>query len=1343
MITRTASTFMATLNNFLMRGTDFSCSLSAPYSVFALVILCFAALPVSGQDEIGPEASPLFNEAPTLRFESLSLAEGLSQASGNTLMQDKKGFIWISTQGGLHRWDGQEFKVFSSIPFDTTSLSDTWVWSATEASDGDLWVATAEAGLNKLDPETGKAKHYRHDPEDSTSISADFTFYTLEASNGDIWVSTLGAGLNRMRKGEEGIFTHIRSNPENPSDPKAISSDAVYWLSEDSEGNIWAGGNNGINKINPETEEVTKYLNDTTRFHRYGEPYNVLGQYLPPGNQGIMWIATGAGLVRFNTSSGEHRRFLIEETEEPSQLNFIHEVKPDPSDPNILWVAGPGTGVARFDIRTEKFTSYRNDPKDGNSLRSDVAVSLFLDRTGMMWVGTATDGVNIFNPGAVNFRHIKHDTENTQSLAPGSVWGVHEDSEGSLWVGTDIGANRDFLTHFDANTGKIKRYQHDPSDPQSLQRGNLRSFAEDGSDRFWVAGSGGLSILDRASGRFKRILRSREEIQEGLRSIFAVIPDKYDGDIFWVGSAGGLERFNTNSEEFSRILLYQDSSKFEPAVLSLLQDTEGTVWAGTSDGLFSIDPASGIVELASTYTPNDTTTISSNSIRCVTERAEEPGVLWLAAGNNGGLNRYDTKTGIATHYFKKDGLADNTVYGILSDENGGLWISTNGGISNYDPDSDEFRNYGLDDGLMALEYNQNGYSQGYSGVLYFGSGNGVTAFEPEYLNTNTIPPQVSFTDFKLFNKSLEPGTDSPLKQPVSQSPIVNLSHDENEIEIDFVALHFSNPKKNQYRYKLEGFDTDWVEAGTKTSAAYTNLPPGNFTFRVIASNSDGVWNEEGASLQINVAPPWYRTWAAYIGFVLLLGLMVFAVDRLQRARISRKEKERAALREAELRAEAENKRRADTEELSKIGQAITSSLSIHKIIDTVYENVNALMDAAIFSVGIYNDEKKRLEFPATKEEGVVLSPYSNYLDEDHWLSVWCFKNKEVIVIGEFEKEYSRYLSSYSAPLEGKAPVSLVYMPLILQGKAIGVITTQSFSKEAYSEYHVNLLRNLANYAAIALDNASAYRKLDATLSELQSTQEQLVQQEKMASLGELTAGIAHEIQNPLNFVNNFSDVNSELIEEIKEELEKGNLEEVKAIAKDLQENEMKITHHGKRAEEIVRSMLQHSRGGEAVKEATDLNALADEYLRLSYHGLRAKDKSFNAEFEIEKDESIPQLEIVPQEIGRVLLNLINNAFFAVNEKRRATDSSYHPTVKIKTRKVGNNVEVSVSDNGTGIPEKVVDKIFQPFFTTKATGQGTGLGLSMSYETITKGHGGRLEVDSVADKGTTFTIILPI
>jgi signal transduction histidine kinase len=266
--------------------------------------------------------------------------------------------------------------------------------------------------------------------------------------------------------------------------------------------------------------------------------------------------------------------------------------------------------------------------------------------------------------------------------------------------------------------------------------------------------------------------------------------------------------------------------------------------------------------------------------------------------------------------------------------------------------------------------------------------------------------------------------------------------------------------------------------------------------------------------------------------------------------------------------------------------------------------------------------------------------------------------------------------------------------------------------------------------------------LSQSLEDLKAAQTQLIQSEKMASLGELTAGIAHEIQNPLNFVNNFSDVSTELVDEMNEEIDKGNLEDAKLIAQDLKQNLEKINHHGKRAGDIVKGMLQHSRTSSGQKELTDINALADEYLRLAYHGLRAKDKSFNAATKTDYDDSIGLIKVIPQDFGRVVLNLITNAFYAVTERKKQKPEGYEPVVSVNTKKEIDKVEIRVKDNGTGIPQKVLDKIFQPFFTTKPTGQGTGLGLSLSYD-IVKAHGGELKVETKEGEGSEFIIQLPL
>ena len=365
------------------------------------------------------------------------------------------------------------------------------------------------------------------------------------------------------------------------------------------------------------------------------------------------------------------------------------------------------------------------------------------------------------------------------------------------------------------------------------------------------------------------------------------------------------------------------------------------------------------------------------------------------------------------------------------------------------------------------------------------------------------------------------------------------------------------------------------------------------------------------------------------------------------------------------------------------------------------------------------------------------------------------KQTSIIMKGDNRKEWIDYCEKNSPPFKGyygdTIPDRTYHLYKFSHG-TIGAASAGDISIESW-----NLLERAASVFSLAYSRFNDLtkarfdlkqlkeekKKAEDALSELRSTQTQLIQAEKMASLGELTAGIAHEIQNPLNFVNNFSEINSELIDELKEEVEKGNLEEIAELAIDIKENEERINHHGKRADAIVKGMLQHSRSSSGQKESTDINLLCDEYLRLTYHGLRAKDKSFNATMKVDFDETLGEIDVIPQDLGRVVLNLINNAFFAVNDKKKSGIDNYEPTVSVSTKKKDGKIEISVTDNGDGIPKNVLDKIFQPFFTTKPSGQGTGLGLSLSYDIITKGHGGNLIVETNEGEGSKFIIQLNI
>jgi signal transduction histidine kinase len=428
--------------------------------------------------------------------------------------------------------------------------------------------------------------------------------------------------------------------------------------------------------------------------------------------------------------------------------------------------------------------------------------------------------------------------------------------------------------------------------------------------------------------------------------------------------------------------------------------------------------------------------------------------------------------------------------------------------------------------------------------------------------------------------------------------------------------------------------------------------------------------------------------------------------------------------------------------LNQIGREISSSLSASSIIDKAYEKLSAIMDTSMFSIGFHNTENNSIEFASSIVKGKRLPVHYVSLSNKNDLAVLCFLKQQEIIIRDFGQDLKKYFE-HDVPFSPENPESAIFLPLMQKEKPVGVITVQSFEKNAYNDFQIGIFRILSNYCTLALQNIDTHWRLESAKDELKSVQDKLIIQSKLAGLGEITAGIAHEIQNPLNFVNNFSEVSNELLEEMKEELLKGEYSQAVAIFDDIKQNLEKIIAQGKRADSIVKGMLQHSRGIPGQKEPTDINALAEEYLRLAYHGLRAKDKSFNASLKTDFDENIGKIEVVPQDIGRVILNLLTNAFYAVNEKRKLLVQDYVPAVTIKTKRLKERVEIMVADNGNGIPQHVIDKIFQPFFSTKPSGQGTGLGLTLSYEIITKGHSGELKVDTQEGEGSAFFVYLPV
>ncbi len=555
-----------------------------------------------------------------------------------------------------------------------------------------------------------------------------------------------------------------------------------------------------------------------------------------------------------------------------------------------LWV-GTLEGLNKYDRGSDSFTRYKHDPGDAGSLSHNEIEVIFEDRSGVLWIGTDGRGLDKHVGIHEQFEHFARRLGGSSDLTDNQVLSLYEDRAGLLWVGTEKGG----LNSFDRNTGKFTHYGHDAGDPGSLSNDEVTSIYEHDDGSLWIGtDGGGLNRLDRATHRFTHYGGDHSELGSSINLIQTIYAST-DGGL-WLGTeGGGAVHFDPRSAQFTSYayltmdsqsqddsedqgeayeddaedelsLDAQDDERAAGTVTSLVVDRTGWLWIGTEGGgLIRYHPASQQRRHYATDA-RAVTSLSNNKIRSIHE--DHTGTLWV--GTSRGLNKFDRNSDSFVRYTQRDGLPSDVIYGILEDGSGRLWLSTNKGVSKFSPSSGSFTNYGPSDGLQSNQFNQGAYHRGSSGMMYFGGVNGFNSFDPELNRDNAVVPPVVLTDFQVFNESVPVAEDSLLKRPLSATKLINLSHRDYVFSFEFAALDYTAPEKNQYAYMIEGFDEAWIRAGTRRYASYANLPAGRYTFKVKASNNDGVWNEEGASIQVIVTPPPWKTWWAYSLYVLVL-----------------------------------------------------------------------------------------------------------------------------------------------------------------------------------------------------------------------------------------------------------------------------------------------------------------------------------------------------------------------------------------------------------------------------------------------------------------------------------------
>jgi signal transduction histidine kinase/ligand-binding sensor domain-containing protein len=1029
-----------------------------------------------------------------VRFDRYSVEDGLSQSVGQRMLQDRQGFLWVATEDGLNRFDGYTFKVFRNDPEDPHSLSNSTLLALHEDRLGGIWVGTFGGGLNRYDPETEQFTRYRHDPEDSNSLSSDYVRSIYRDRTGALWVGTVSNGLDRY-DAATGRWTHYRHDPD---DPYSLGGNAVPVLLEDSSGELWIGTNRGLDRLDPESV----IGGDGPRFVHYqhdpGNPYSlsanlVLTLFEDPSN--TLWVGTiGGGLNRFDRDTETFARYL-HDPGNPYSLSddTVRAVLVD--SVGTLWVGTVG-GLDRLEnaaaIAADEahFVHYRHDPADPHSLGADAVQSLLEDRSGGVWVGTYGGGLGRYDRRGQQFTYYRLDPNDENSLSAAAIWAIQEDRSGMLWIGTHGGG----LDRYDRRTGEWRHYRNDPDDPGSLASDTILSILEDREGILWFGTDAGLDRLDPRNGSGPNLRFDHFQSDAGdphslsNNSVWTILQDRQG--IIWLGTDFGLNSFDpqlpagseTTTLRFTRYLYDPDdaNSLSNSRVWPIYEDRFGVLWIGTNGGLNSLDPD------RKTFTrylndPDDPQSLSNNAIFCIHE--DRSGVLWIGTWG-GGLNRLDRRAGSAArgafaHYRVKDGLPNDSVYGILEEggppdgQAGRLWLSTNNGLSRFDPQTETFRNYGVRDGLQSVEFNLGAHHQSSSGEMFFGGIMGLNAFYPDRITDNPYVPPVVPTSF---TQDGEPLTfDQAGGKPASAIQSLTLKWPDNDFEFEFAALSYFQPDNNRYSYMLEGYDDDWNHIGTRRYGGYTNLPGGSYTLRLRGSNNDGWWNEQGRSIQITIVPPFWATWW-FRGTVALLavsGVLGGLQFRIRTVEAQRRELEaQVRVRTGELAARTEElaARTRELQALNAVASVVSHSLDLDQVLADALEKTLQVMETEAGGIYILDDRRGALDIAAHRGFSPGFVAAIDGLAVGEGLSGLVAQTGRALVVPDVSADVR--LTRMAVRDEGLH--SLAIAPLHSQGKVLGTLFAVTRGYREFGERDVRLLTSIAQQIGVALDNARLF-----------------------------------------------------------------------------------------------------------------------------------------------------------------------------------------------------------------------------------------------------------------------------
>ncbi|MFT4924390.1 MAG: signal transduction histidine kinase/ligand-binding sensor domain-containing protein [Phenylobacterium sp.] len=833
---------------------------------------------------------------PVIHFDRLSIKDGLSQNTVKSILQDRQGFLWFATEDGLNRYDGYSFKVFRHDPQDPYSISHNFTKTLYEDSKGTLWVGTFGGGLNRFDAEKQRFTRFQHDPSNAHSLSNDNINAIAEDNQGHLWIGTTGGGLNHYDPSSN-QFSHYK---HQKTDPDSLSHNQVISVFQDSHDNIWVGTTAGLDRYNRKQQSFSHFIHDPTKpFSLSNSLSHNRVKAIAQDTSGTLWVGTEDGLNRFDAKKQHFIPFKLLDSD---GHNLGKDLGKDLAKDNIeniyidskgsLWVGTWLGGLNQYNAEKQQFNHFDHNHADPYSLSSNTIFALLEDNQGALWIGTDDGGLSKLDTQRQRFGHFKHQPSDPESLSANTVRSIHQDNNGVLWMGTSDGLNQ-----YQAKKQRFVHFKHSATDPGSLSHNRVLSINSDSAGLLWVGTSGGgLSQYNRDSNSFIHFKHQPSNPHSlSHNAVISIFEDSHKA--LWVGTfGGGLNKYQPEHQRFKRYAHQttrqgtENHSLSSKIIKTIIEDSQQRLWVTTFDGLNLFDRQTEQFK-SYQHQQSNPRSLSHNDVNTIYE--DSNGNIWV--GTRGGLNLFDDQSDTFTHYREKDGLANDNVFGILEDDSANLWISTFNGLSKFNLASKTFKNFDINDGLQSNEFTFGSHFKSPDGELFFGGINGFNRFLPHTIQDDQQIPDVVLTDFLLANQSVPIEANDPsdkasnknddsqfgLPKAINQLELLTLTHKQNLISFEFAALHFANPMKNQYAYKLEGQDDDWITTDAKNRrATYSNLPAGDYTLRIKASNQDGYWNEQGKSLQINVLPPPWKSGWAYSIYLLILAALTLLVVKL-------------------------------------------------------------------------------------------------------------------------------------------------------------------------------------------------------------------------------------------------------------------------------------------------------------------------------------------------------------------------------------------------------------------------------------------------------------------------------